>query len=298
MAHLQATVFGKLRLRNGAAVVESFSTRRSEELLGFLLINQRTQITREKLIDTLWPDVILANGRASLSTALWRLRSIFEQLGVPAERCLKSSREWVAFDPEIPLTLDLYEFQEQLTAANETTDLTSRESYLRSAIKLYQGSFCEGIYTEWCLLERERQERSYLRALGQLMADLLQRQDYDEAIGVGQSIVQRDPLREEAHRAIMLCYWKLGRRTLGARQFQVCARLLQQELQIMPMPETISLYHRIIADHLSTAESLSAQSLAQQQALREALEQYQDAADLLLGLLGTGEEHPEATAAD
>jgi DNA-binding SARP family transcriptional activator len=267
-------------------------------LLGFLLINQRTQITREKLIDTLWPDVILANGRASLSTALWRLRSIFEQLGVPAERCLKSSREWVAFDPEIPLTLDLYEFQEQLTAANETTDLTSRESYLRSAIKLYQGSFCEGIYTEWCLLERERQERSYLRALGQLMADLLQRQDYDEAIGVGQSIVQRDPLREEAHRAIMLCYWKLGRRTLGARQFQVCARLLQQELQIMPMPETISLYHRIIADHLSTAESLSAQSLAQQQALRGALEQYQDAADLLLGLLGTGEEQPEAAAAD
>ena len=217
---------------------------------------------------------------------------------MPAEKCFKSTREWVTFDPEMSLTLDLNQFQNQLIAANETTDLTSRENYLRSAIELYKGSFCEGIYTEWCLLERERQERSYLRALGQLMTDLLQRQDYDEAIDVGQSIVQRDPLREEAHRAIMLCYWKLGRRTLGARQFQVCARLLQQELQIMPMPETIGLYHRIIADHLSTAESIGFQSSSQQQALREALEQYQDAADLLLGLLGTSEEHPEATAAD
>ena len=82
MANLQVRVFGKLRLQAGQCRVETFPTRRAEELLAYLLIHQRARHSREKLVDTLWPDVPLSNGRASLSTTLWRLRSVFDRLEV------------------------------------------------------------------------------------------------------------------------------------------------------------------------------------------------------------------------
>jgi DNA-binding SARP family transcriptional activator len=83
MARLQVHVFGKLRMSFGASTVESFPTRRVEELLGFLLINRNARHSREKLIDVLWPDVPLSNGRASLSTTLWRLGAVFQRVDLP-----------------------------------------------------------------------------------------------------------------------------------------------------------------------------------------------------------------------
>ncbi len=250
MTSLQVHVFGKLRLQHGEVRIETFPTRRVEELLGFLIASPHTRHTREKLIDTLWPDIPLRNGRASLSTALWRLRTVFDRLNLPSGDYFITNRDWIRFEPSGAFILDLAEFNQFIGEAERTEDGKKRESALRSAIDLYHGSFCEGIYAEWCLLERERLERRYLWAMGQLMVLLMQRQTYEEAARIGKDILQCDPLREEVHRAVMHCFWKLGRRSQAVRQFQLCARSLQSELRILPMPETIALYQKIISERL------------------------------------------------
>jgi DNA-binding SARP family transcriptional activator len=86
--------------------------------------------------------------------------------------------------------------------------------------------------------------------MGKLMGLLMQRQEFDEAAGIGHDILQRDPLREEVHRALMHCYWKMGRRSKAVSQFQNCAHSLQSELRILPMPETIALYQEIVSERL------------------------------------------------
>lgn len=248
MATLRVRVFGKLHIQNGEASVSTFPTRRVEELFGYLLLNQGVQLPREKLVDTLWPDLELSNGRANLSTALWRLRGVFNKLGVPADEVLKSTRDWITFDPPFSVELDLKEFQRHLAAAESAADPRPRQQAFHAATSLYRGQFCEGIYAEWCLLAREQLERQYLHAQGQMMGGLIQHQEYEEAILVGQDILSHDPLREEVHRAIMRCFWNLGQRARAVRQFQRCARLLQTELQILPMPETIQLFREIVED--------------------------------------------------
>lgn len=250
MTGLQVRVFGKLRLKHREAVITAFPTRRVEELLGYLLLNQGVEHPREKLVATLWPDATPQNGRASLSTALWRLRNVFGQLELSADEFLFTSRDWVRFVSPDSLDFDLKIFHYHLSIAAKLADSVEREQAIDAASAVYKGAFCEGIYAEWCLLERERLERQYLRAQGQLMASQIQRQAYELAAATGEDILMRDPLREEVHRAIMHCNWKLGRRSGAIRQFQRCARLLQSELQILPMPETIALYRRIIDERL------------------------------------------------
>lgn len=293
MASLQVHVFGKLRLQHGEARVEAFPTRRVEELLGFLIVRPYTRLTREKLIDTLWPDIPLRNGRASLSTALWRLRKVFDRLKLPAGDFLITNRDWIRFEPSDAYILDLAEFNQHIGEAEQFEDSQKREMALRSAIKLYRGSFCEGIYSEWCLIERERLERSYLRAMGQLMDLLMQRQGFEEAARIGQDILLCDPLREEVHRAVMHCYWKLGRRSKAVGQFQLCARALQAELRILPLPETIALYQEIVNERLVELRINGRGSAISDYGIDKAYESFLKSVEDLNSLLEKAEELPK-----
>jgi DNA-binding SARP family transcriptional activator len=289
MALLQVRVLGKLRLRHDETVIDHFPTRRVEELLAFLLLHREREHTREQLIDILWTGPTPTNGRASLSTALWRLGGVFRGLGMSPENFLSSSRDWISLAPEQRLLVDATEFETYLDKAENESEENIRYDHLRKAVSVYKGVFCEGIYAEWCLIERERLERRYLWALGVLMADLIRKETYEEAISYGKDIVKQDPLREEVHRALMLCFWKSGDSASGIRQFQVCAHPMQKELGILPLPETIGLYRRIVDDRVNTTFDHPPRSDRHQQ-LKAAYDDFQSAAANLESLMTIDED--------
>jgi DNA-binding SARP family transcriptional activator len=138
-------------------------------------------------------------------------------------------------------------------------------------------------------MERERTERLILKTMGKLMRLLVGRQAYDEAAMVGQEILAADPLREEVHRAVMFCYWRLGRRARAVRQFQRCARLLQAELHILPMPETISLYSQIVRERLDQLQIDSHVGTPYEYELNSAIESFMDASNELNKLIELAE---------
>ncbi len=296
MAHLRVRTLGKLHLRNGEKRLEHFPTKRAEELLGYLLINQQAQLSREKLVELLWPDNPPSNGRANLSTTLWRLRTAFNQLNVPAADYLNTSRDWIAFSPNQPVTLDHTDFEKYLDKAEEADNDSAVETNLRTAIALYRGGFCEGIYAEWCLVERERLARRFLKALGRLMALHMSREEFQQAVTLGKEILNRDHLREEVHRALMHCYWQLGQRAESVRQFQNCARLLQRELNVLPMPETINLYRKIIEERISDYSSDGPVASVYQERLDAAFENFLTAADELNSVIEETSRSPEPAA--
>lgn len=250
MKTLHIWAFGKLRMQYGGVDAAPFPTRHAEALLGYLLLNQQTAHSREKLAGILWPSTSSKKGRARLSTTLWQLRCLFEQMGATAAWYVETTRERVAFRPQRPFQFDVDTFRHHLTQAQFATTDAQYEQHLRTAVDLHSSSLCEGVYDEWCLIEREHLARLYLRTAGQLISCYLKRQAYRRAIELGQTILQEDPLREEVHRALMDCYWKMGRRARAARQFHICAGHLQQELDILPMPETIDLYRQIVESRL------------------------------------------------
>ncbi len=116
-----------------------------------------------------------------------------------------------------------------------------------AARAIYRAELLEGIYNDWCLIERECLARINLHSLGQLMACYIDRGAIEKAIEVGHGILDADPLREEVHRVLINCYGAIGRRSDAVRQFQRCANSLLQELGIFPLPETIQAYQTIVA---------------------------------------------------
>lgn len=251
MTHLQIRTLGKLQLQHDELVVSSFPTHHVEELLGYLLLFPRVKHSRLKLIDLLWPDCSEEQGRGRLNTAVWRLRSLFHTLHFTCDDLLLTSRDWITLSPIPELQVDFVAFETCLHRAWAENDPARQENWLVEAEALYQGDFCEGIYADWCLLERERLARLHLRLLGELMFSAMQRGAYETAVEMGQHILQIDPLREEVHRALMHCYRGLGLYAQAVRQFHRCTDLLQSELHIMPLPETITLFSQIAAEQNS-----------------------------------------------
>jgi len=281
---LQAFAFGKLRMQYDGLAIADFPTRHAEELLGFLLINQHVAHPREKLIGLLWPEADLDRGRGRFSTALWQLRRLFSEVGVCHESYIQATRKSVSLDPEQDLQFDVIQFRQRLAQAELTFDVIEREVLLTQAVELSAADLLDGIYSDWCLVERERLARLRLRAQGQLMASYIDRRAYPKAVEIGEMILSEDPLREEVHRAIMHCYWQMGHRTQAVQQFHLCAVELMNELQIAPMPETISLYRQITQERLSLNRSETATE-TERVALQVAFSEYLRAGEELNRLL-------------
>jgi DNA-binding SARP family transcriptional activator len=62
-----------------------------------------------------------------------------------------------------------------------------------------------------------------------------------------QDILSKDQYHESAHRGLMLCYYRLGDRASAVRQYQACAKILREELDLSPAPETGKLFLKIIS---------------------------------------------------
>lgn len=283
MKLLEVQAFGKLSLQCNGSVTASFPTRHVEELLGYLLLNQHVKHRREKLIGILWPDRDPTEARARFSTVLWRLRTLLDKIGAPSTLYLETTRDWVSFMPERPPRLDVERFEQLLTQAQFTSDDVRHEQSLGHAVSLYRGELYEGIYADWCLVERERLARLYLRAMGQLMNCCIRRHDFAAAVDLGQAILDEDPMREEVHRAIMYCHQQMNQRAQAVEQYFRCAQQLRQELQIVPMPETVALYRQIVENRLKEREATTADPLQTQ--LQDAFREFQQAGDKLNSLL-------------
>ncbi len=245
--------FGKLKLQVKGNWITHFPTRQVEELTGYLLLHQNKEHCREKLATILWPDHAPDKGRACLSTALWRLRCLFKQAGFPPENLIYTTRNTITLALTESAVLDTIHFESLISQGKTNPDDSCQ--LLQQAITLYQGDFCQGIYADWCLIERERLARQHLWALGRLMIHQTNAKQYRQALEIGHCLLSHDPLREDVHRALMYCHQKLGQDGQAIQQFQNCASLLQKELGIIPLPETVALYQQILTNRLHAVHS-------------------------------------------
>ncbi len=296
MSALQVKGFGGLELAANGLAIQSFPTRHVEELLGYLLLNQNQTYDRDNLVELLWPHDYSGNGRGRLSTVLWRLRSLFDKLGINKNSIIQTSRDHVMFAPGESLLFDVESFEHQLDVARAATEDAARLDALAKAINQYQGDLFTGIYSDWCLIERERLAQKHLRALGELMHCHIQQNDYATAIGVGQSILNSDPLREEVHRDLIYCYGQLGHRAKASAQFQLCVDYLMLELKVHPMPETVRIYQEIVTGSIS--DSLPAPNRDLLERANRAKLEFQQAGNNLIRILSEIENLSSVTVSD
>jgi DNA-binding SARP family transcriptional activator len=248
MEELQLELLGGLSIGLGGAPVTDFVSRKAPALLCYLVLSDNPQ-PRKTLATLMWSGVPQTNANKSLSTALSNLRRLFSPY-------LTITRQTASFNHNTPHRLDVREFQQRAEVAlAQGPGSPEAETYelMAQAASQYQGDFLEGFYVrdapafeEWVLVQRERLRQLALRLLHALSTHCIQHSHYLAGIEHANRLLTIEPWQEDSHRKLMQLLALSGQRSAAMAQYQVCRRILVEELGAEPEAATTTLYESIL----------------------------------------------------
>ena len=254
MSTLQIRLFGKFTIEQGTESLKGLDAGKERELLSFLLLNRNQSHPRESLASLLWGETTTEKSKKYLRQALWHLQSALESRAVTDAQLLKVEHDWVQFNLQSDLWLDVAIFEHAFNATQgvQGNQLTkSSAALLTEAVELYRADLLDGWYQDWCLFERERLQNMYLCMLNKLMSYCEINGNYEAGQSYGAIILRYDRASERTYRRLMLMQHKAGDRTGALRQYERCVTALNEELGVKPERRTRELYEVIRNDEMT-----------------------------------------------
>jgi TolB-like protein/DNA-binding SARP family transcriptional activator len=239
VSKFKLALFGGFELSGDSTGLVEISSKRARGLLAYLAMHPGENLSREVLATLLWSRSDDEHARQSLRQAIADLRraGLAEENGtlIIAADSLTSATGGIATDVE--------EFA-RLAAADSVESL-------KSALRMATGTFLKGltlnepVFEEWVAEESRALAATLLATMDKLVSLYEAEGEYDAALETARGILKLDSLQEAAHRAIMRCLDRLGRRAEAIQQYKICSEILKMELGVEPSDATILLYREI-----------------------------------------------------
>jgi DNA-binding SARP family transcriptional activator len=214
-----------------------------------LALHHPRPVSRERLLDTLWPYLASKAARNRLHVGLHALRH-----SVPVDitnRLVVYRDGFYRIGLGTDLWLDVEQFRRRCAvAADSLGQLSVHDAIVadESAVALYGGRLLDDLpFTEWCEVERTLLHESFLDASARLCRRLVDAGRPEEAIARGHEALRHDRCSEEIHRAMMRAFVAVGRPHLAIRQFESCRKSLREDLDLDCSMQTVLLCEAVRA---------------------------------------------------
>ncbi|MGD8475493.1 MAG: BTAD domain-containing putative transcriptional regulator, partial [Anaerolineae bacterium] len=264
MTRLSVRLLGTLQITLEGTPATGFQSNKERALLAYLSEESQQPHTREKLAGLLWPERTESAARNNLRRALSNLRRTIGDRVQGGEPLLLVTHRTICLNSAADTWIDTQAFRNLLAAPRHPSP-----ARLEQAIDLYHGGFLEGFFLadspafeDWSVMCRERYQR-LMREMLHLLVEQYQAQgDHERALQLAWRLVDLEPSWEEAHRQLILLLALSGRRSEALAQYLRCRRLLAEELDVAPSPETTSLYEEIRDGNLTVSAPSQQRQLA------------------------------------
>src|SRR5438105_470348 len=260
MPTLHIRLLGDFSLIYNDRQVTSLNTTRLQSLFAYLVLHRDVPQQRQHLAFLFWPDTTESQARNNLRQLLHQLRQ-----ALPAvEQFLSADAHLLHWHPVTPCHLDVAEFEQTLTLADETArrnDQHALQDALEQADNLYRGELLPGCYDEWILPERERLRQRHLQVLEHLLRLFEGQGDHVTAIRYAQRLLALDPLSEDLSRRLMRLFALNNDRASALHVYHTYVTVLQRELGVDPDPATREAYERLIQHETPVIAARAQQTL-------------------------------------
>lgn len=219
--------------------VERWPSLRATHLVQLLSLQPRHRLSRDVIVDALWPQLDPIAGAANLRKATHHAR---QALGRHDAIVVQGAE--IALWPARPVVVDAEAFEREADAAIARSDTATCAEVAR----LYVGDLLPGArYEAWTEASRERLRARHV--------DLLRTSaQWDR-------LVEIEPTDEPAHRALMQRELAAGNRAAALRWYAHLRDSLQQALGVLPDRQTEALYERCIAGLQSSGPAFVGRAL-------------------------------------
>lgn len=215
---IRLTLLGGFRLTCSATILPLPLA--AQRLLAFLGLRQ-DPVLRSHVAGALWADSPEHRSQASLRSTLWRINQNGHHL-------VDAAPLYVALAHGVEVDVR--------TMASKAYALIGGHDYSLDDQADLGGDLLPDWYDEWVVWERERLRQLRLHALEALAVRLMRAGRHGEAVEVSQTALRDEPLRESAHRVLILVHLEEGNPAEALRQYRMYERLMGSELNVEPSP--------------------------------------------------------------
>jgi DNA-binding SARP family transcriptional activator len=232
---------GGFAVTRGGVVVGpgEWQSRKARDLLKILVCRRGRPVTREALIEALWPEQDPARTANRLAVALSTVRAVLDpgrSFGpgyfIAADGCaVRLVCEHVAVD------VDRFLADARAGLACHRAGRTDEGRVLLAAAEaVYGGDFLEeDLYEDWAVSLREEARAAYVAVAGAL-AELAEAEgDHEAAVRLRLRVLERDPYDETAHLALVASLSSAGRHGDALRADRRY-RVRMREIGVAPGP--------------------------------------------------------------
>lgn len=233
LAPLRIHLLGSFLVAEQDVPVTTLYKPRLQELLAFLILHRSAPQPRRQIAFALWPDSTETQALTNLRNLTHKLRQALPH----ASQCLCIERSTLHWRPNVPVIVDVAEFEQGIARAERALhrgDRATARIALESALEWYGGDLLVDCYDEWILTERERLHQLFASALEQVVKLLEEQHDYLAAIRCAQRWLLAEPLHEGAYLRLMQLYALIGDRAAALHTYNICVATLRRELATDP----------------------------------------------------------------
>jgi two-component SAPR family response regulator len=226
-------------LQRGTPIpAEQFPRSKALGLLKLLALKAGTPLSKDFLIEHLWPDADPQSGANRLHGVVHALRSVIEPHR--AERTwlyVRNRGELYYLDIEAPLDIDLLRYRSLLNRGLRAVHDFAPQSIeaLEQAVALYRGELFEDEpYAEWCELDRRELAEQQVTALERLAAVLATQGEAERSLELMRRAVRLAPYREDLLVSLLDTLVHMGRPGEARAQYDEFRKILERELGAEP----------------------------------------------------------------
>lgn len=211
--------------RSGTPVhTTDWQSRKARDLLKVLVARRGHPLSREVILDVLWPEEDPSRAGARLSVAFSTLRAVLDPgKQFDAEHFVANDRTaaWLRLE-HISVDVELFLISAQAgLRAFSAGDADAAGRLLTTAETTYAGDFLEeDLYEDWSVILREEARATYV-SVAMALADLaLSSGDHDGAARYLLRVLARDPYDERAHLQLVTALSAAGRHGEARRMYR------------------------------------------------------------------------------
>ncbi len=179
--------FGRLELLVDGSPVR-WPTKKSMELFAYLLHNKEKFVSKDRIVDNLWPDQGYENALVNLHTAIYRIRQTLGESGGRLSIDYESGRYRLRM---ADVSFDVEEFEKALDQSRSLPDKAI--ALLEHATSLYTGDYLEEPSYIWCVDVQEGLRQKRFACLRNLATLYVSAGDPVKAVPILETAVANNP---------------------------------------------------------------------------------------------------------
>lgn len=228
---------------------DAWTTRRSRDILCFIISRRHHRASKDTIIDTFWGETDMEVVEKNFHPTVSHIRKALNSNQPLKQNFLLYRDGDYQLNPEFSYKIDVEEFDRLMGKGEKARRARQFEEclqYYEEAVALYRGEFMQGSYEPWVEEQRTYYREQYLRLL-EALANVAQKgEDWPRSMQLAHRILHEDQFREDIHCLVMRGHAALGNRAAVKEHYEGLKRLLEVELGVEPAPETRKLYQQLI----------------------------------------------------